>query len=589
MSTTPYVIGITGHRALDECATRFASDKIKALLEQLQSRMQVTPLVAITGMACGADRLLARAALELGIPVEAHLPMPLEEYRRDFNDAEWQDMQQLLANPLVTAQVVEQLHGLPADQPLEAEARDIQYWVLGQHLVSQCNLLIAVWDGDNTGLTGGTSDVLLDYLDAQPRRRHDRQKSQQAKINYLYREDSAQLMGRLAYWIPVTRQGQLYTRDDSTTADCYLSGEIGTYELECFPRMPGSLWDDVEHLEEYNQQTQRLVEEGTINPQNSLLNHYEQAFSPIPEHRLQDLDKEFLKADAVAIGNQKHSDSQFTLFSLIAASMGFLFLIYAKLVASKYLLIGYLLLFFVGWRYYRNIQQRHSFTNHLTARVLAETLRTELYLVLIGRNNHKRPTQIMNSCGVSQFQGFNWIKHIILSKVPMHLVKQSNPEHLEYNVQFVCDHWLLEQADYFERKTHLLSHRHHKLEHIKSALFVSSAVMALLLILFKYPMTDMQIYADINAKSITVLLMGLLPFLLGVWEIYQNKMAVKELLWQYRTQSILFNEAKQHIETATTLEQKCAVLSELAERALLENYIWIIHRYHREHEPPAAG
>ncbi|MDF2180121.1 hypothetical protein P2G88_17845 [Aliiglaciecola sp. CAU 1673] len=590
MSRTPYVIGITGHRDLDEAATQYATQQITSLLASLKSRLALTPIVVVTGMADGADRVLAKVALKLGYPVTALLPLPKEEYRKDFSEASWQEFNQIIANPLVECSVVEQLHECAPGESMSDQERDTQYWVLGQHLICQSNLMIAIWDGENTGLTGGTSDVLLDYLDAQPRRRNDRISGSAATITYLHREDSQQqLMGRQAYWVPVDKTEHGHSRSEQTPQVCFLSGEIGTYELECFPSIPKSLLDDMAQLEEYNEQIQVLEEEGAINRNYSLLNDYDLTRAPIPTDLLKDLDTEFLKADAVAIDNQKHSDSQFTLFSLIAAAMGFLFLVYAKIVASNYLLIGYLVLFLIGWRYYRRIQKRHSFTNHLTARALAETLRTQFYLLLIGRNNHKRPTHLMNTCGVSQFEGFNWIKHIILSKVPMHLDHKTHQKHLHYNVEFVCEHWLMDQTSYFERKTRILSQHHHKLEHIKSFLFISSALMAVMLILFKYAMTDLVFYADINAKSVTVLLMGLLPFLLGVWEIYQNKMAVKELLWQYRTQSVLFNEAKQHIEKADTLDQKCAVLSELAERALLENFIWIIHRFHREHEPPTAG
>jgi hypothetical protein len=31
------------------------------------------------------------------------------------------------------------------------------------------------------------------------------------------------------------------------------------------------------------------------------------------------------------------------------------------------------------------------------------------------------------------------------------------------------------------------------------------------------------------------------------------------------------------------------VLAELGKDSLMESYLWAIHRYHREHEPPAAG
>jgi len=31
------------------------------------------------------------------------------------------------------------------------------------------------------------------------------------------------------------------------------------------------------------------------------------------------------------------------------------------------------------------------------------------------------------------------------------------------------------------------------------------------------------------------------------------------------------------------------IIRDLADKALIEIYLWSVHRYHREHEPPAAG
>ena len=191
--------------------------------------------------------------------------------------------------------------------------------------------------------------------------------------------------------------------------------------------------------------------------------------------------------------------------------------------------------------------------------------------------------------GVGQFPGFNWIKQVILANVPIYLDNKKTQHYCQYNIEFVCQYWIAEQAQYFQHKTKRLAKHHHKLERIKSLLFIGSALMALALVLFKYQLMAIVIYQQVDAKVLTVLLMGLLPFLLGVWEIYQNKMAVKELLWQYQNQRSLFENALEHINHAKDIEHKYMVIQELADRALLENYIWIIHRFHREQEPPTAG
>ena len=83
--------------------------------------------------------------------------------------------------------------------------------------------------------------------------------------------------------------------------------------------------------------------------------------------------------------------------------------------------------------------------------------------------------------------------------------------------------------------------------------------------------------------------MGLLPFWVGVWELYHNKMATKELLWQFRNQAENFALAEFQLDRAVDLDSKRRIMADIATKALFENYLWTIQRFHREHEPPTAG
>mgnify|MGYP003542615647 FL=1 len=76
---------------------------------------------------------------------------------------------------------------------------------------------------------------------------------------------------------------------------------------------------------------------------------------------------------------------------------------------------------------------------------------------------------------------------------------------------------------------------------------------------------------------------------LGIWEIYQNKVATRELLWQYRNQLRHFSRARLQLARDGAWQRHSAILAELGRESLMESYLWTIHRYHREHEPPASG
>ena len=65
-------------------------------------------------------------------------------------------------------------------------------------------------------------------------------------------------------------------------------------------------------------------------------------------------------------------------------------------------------------------------------------------------------------------------------------------------------------------------------------------------------------------------------------------MATRELLWQYRNQAEHFQRAAKKMEVHLPVEELQRIIADLAERCLFETFLWSIHRYHRESEPPAT-
>ena len=352
--------------------------------------------------------------------------------------------------------------------------------------------------------------------------------------------------------------------------------------------VPDELAEQLSHLDAYNSQYKNLTETGRFFTWGGLLDKLPNKESHHQLPMLEAIDAEYQKADGLALFNQKYSDRQFKLFGYMAALMGLLFLLYAKILPAKVFLIGYLALFIVGFVMHRQTEHKEWFTKHLLQRVIAETLRTRFYLVLAGVDKRVDTDRLLSLFGIKQFSGFSWIQHVLRAHQSLDggsdKVTQQGKD-----VEFVCAAWLEDQAQYFRSKIDRLSEHHHRLEKIKGKLLLASAGAVVVLILFKKFLVGTTLLGSLDLKTLVVFLMGLLPFWLGVWEIYQSKMAVKELLWQYRNQSKLFNLMSTRIEYSQSIEEKRRILAELGERSLTENYLWTIHRYHREHEPPTAG
>jgi hypothetical protein len=229
--------------------------------------------------------------------------------------------------------------------------------------------------------------------------------------------------------------------------------------------------------------------------------------------------------------------------------------------------------------------RRGWFGRHLAYRALAETLRTRFFLVLSGAGDRIHPSRILRLTSIEQFHGFEWLHDAIRCSAP--LVYESDVATTE-RLEAVRDRWVADQSGYFERKLHALHRQHEQLEKVKMWLFVGSFLSALALVFFKKSIAHFDA-GGLDGKTLLVFLMGLLPLWLAVWELYQKKMATRELLWQYSNQREFFRKAEIRLAGAADDEAKLQITADLAERSLMEIFQWTIHRFHREHEPPAAG
>jgi hypothetical protein len=166
----PLIIGVTGHRDLRPQDLEALSEQVRQVLLKLKSRYSSTPLVMLSALAEGADRLAAKVALEPGVAARliAPLPMPRQAYEEDFKDgdslAEFRDL-------LGKAERWFELP-LPADTTEEGlsqpKQRDRQYEEVAKFIARESQILIALWDGVKTGLQGGTSQVVRFQTEGVP-------------------------------------------------------------------------------------------------------------------------------------------------------------------------------------------------------------------------------------------------------------------------------------------------------------------------------------------------------------------------------------------------------------------------------------
>lgn len=157
----PLLVGFTGHRDLLPEEVPALEAAIDEVLTDVARRHPHTPLVVLTGLAEGADRLAAQVALRRGIDCIAVLPLPLELYLTDFETpASRAEFDDLLARSAGRIELPLAAGTSAAEASGWGPARDACYANLGTFLAERSHVLVAVWDGVDNRKPGGTASVV---------------------------------------------------------------------------------------------------------------------------------------------------------------------------------------------------------------------------------------------------------------------------------------------------------------------------------------------------------------------------------------------------------------------------------------------
>ena len=156
-------VGVTGHRNLNAEVLQSVRPRLRAVLETVQQAAESARrasgaaysddpvlLRATSPLAEGTDRLLAAEALSIGYELQCPLPFLRGEYIQDFaGEASVQEFDDLLARAIA----VVELDGCRAPE-------SAPYETVGRLVLDHCDILIAVWDGQQARGKGGTANIV---------------------------------------------------------------------------------------------------------------------------------------------------------------------------------------------------------------------------------------------------------------------------------------------------------------------------------------------------------------------------------------------------------------------------------------------
>jgi hypothetical protein len=443
------------------------------------------------------------------------------------------------------------------------------------YVLRRSSLLLTLWKTGDSAPPRQIADLVLQYLET-------RVDQNQGDSGVVTLEGDAPHY-RHAYWCP--ESPEVVAAAEAQPA--FLLDSAISMRRE--HRMPPELALKLLALNNYNREFDELSLRGALGPMDSLMTSLPAEVAAADGSRLGEIDAQYGKADALAVHFQLRSDRLFQLFGLLTFALGFIYLVYEKFAHRSLLLFVYLTVLLSSLLIYYVLQDKQWFAKHLIYRALAETMRAKFYLRLARLDRRVDAARVLAQSGISRFDGFSLINDVLAGiAIPPH--PMANAGLLDAaTIRCIEQRWIDAQYRYFAANVGKLEISGRRVRFLKQSVFVVIVLVVMALFFAADSMENFYLGFGVSLANVLTFCMGFLVLLLGVWQLHENKMASRELLWQYRNQRDHFHHAHLQLTRPINAGWRNEILVELGTDSLMESYLWTIHRYHREHEPPSRG
>jgi hypothetical protein len=586
----PLVLGITGHRDLREADVAGLEARVGDLFAELRARYPHTPLILLSPLAEGADRLAARVALRMGVQLFVPLPMPRALYEEDFATA---DSRAEFAGLLQQADRWFELpvrRGVDEEQLREhTEQRDPQYQQVGIYIADHCHILIALWDGGATNGNGGTGQVVQYKLEGVPRR----------QVMHSTRSPLDPPETGPVYQIVTPRVSHPSTEDEPLSVRKRFPAREDHEE-------PRIAYERIyQRIEGFNQDSlsvaSRLSEEQKQS-KTYLLPGLDTNTLPAPFRALVDC---YAGADTLARHFQRLTLN--TLYGTMAVIflMALLFDVYTELLRDKswghWVLLCYPIVWAAAYLIIYIRANRGDYQNkHQDYRALAEGLRVQFFWSLA-----ELPDSVADHYLSKQRSELDWIRKALqFWKIGTEPEPAGTAGPLGGPIaclQQILTGWVADQAKWYANRAR---REHRKLERLEAGvralvgLSMAVALMTALVMLapgfLPHESELAESWEHVAHHAHGWLALGItMPAVIGaLLHGYAEKQALSEHVKQYDRMSVLFANAKQRLGEALAgerLHESRLLLRELGREALAENGDWVLLHRQRPLEIPQAG
>ncbi len=549
----PLMIGVSGHRDVREQDYPVLRSRLIQIFSELRSKYPSTPLILLSPLAEGADRLTARAALEQGVRLIAVLPMRRTLYEKDFATSEsLKEFDDLIRSAEKIIEVPLVGDNTEASIQVYDEPRNRQYAAAGAFVARHSQVFIALWDGVDTKLTGGTSQIVQFNLEGVP--------EPYARVQNLLDP----LECGPVFQIVTPRVKNPNPDRAFEILRLYPAGYQGKQEsgYDRIWKREDSFNRD---LLRFRVRFQREIEEckNNVLPLNE---------ASTLSSSLQLMREAFGISDALAIHFQKMAHRASRVFFFLVFSAVFFYQIYQDLVPNApwdtEMYLASLILIFVLYLY----SKQADFENkHLDYRALAEGLRVQLFWRIAGVKSSAADHYLHK-----QRSDLDWIRDAVrafslLSQEDSDSDMKPGKQGSRHGLNLVLDHWVKDQAGYYLKSAWRDRRRLIRLKYGSQGLLLAGAALAFLKVIvnpvFRYFAAAMTL-----APAIGAILNG-----------YAEHRGFSQHSKQYGRMSGLFSTAQERLQGLIDARKDASaveLIRELGKEALAENGDWVI--LHRE-------
>lgn len=544
---TGLVIGVTGHRNLRDAELPRLQAQVRLFFEGLRRDFPDLQLSLLSPLAAGADQLVTGVAMAMDIPVIAVLPVPAETYRDDFDNAETlaEFERQLAASSVLELEIINAGNPIAALQA--GPARDLQYAQAGIFTSSHCHILLALWDGTENGYLGGTAQVVEFHLHGSMPGAIDRRRDSVMSLGM--QEDT------LVFHIPAGRQSSF---DDFDGDGRWLTADES---INRHTQMPATFVTLFKRQGEFGRDCFQY--------RNSISAHNNDPENHCPIHR------KFLAADWLATTYRGRVSRILTVTYVLAALMGYAFILYSDILAKNVIIYLFLLFFLAGIGVNSVAKRREWHRQYIDYRALAEGLRVQSYWRRSGIIDTSRPSFAHDNFLQKQDVELGWIRNVMraASLEGMLAALDSKRDSIEsVIIEWIGSNESPGQLAYYSSTSEKRARHHRRNQWLAASCLWFGIGISLVLAAFAGKLGGMT-------QNLLVAAMGVLSVTAAVHEAYAYKKADKELIKQYRFMARIFIAAKVRLESSRFDEEKRRILRTLGEAALAEHAEWtLMHR-----------